>query len=256
MAASVNTNVGAQVALQSLNRTQSELATTQNRVSTGLKISSAKDNGAVFAVASGLRAESNSLEAVQTSLNRGKAILDVGLAAGESVLSALEELKALSVNIAGATGAALTAYQADFTAIKANIDKSIANATFDGVAILSSAATTVISDTTATGRLTIGAGALTVTLTSASTIGAVTTAINTFSASIARLGTQSKALDRQSTFIDKLQGAVQSGIGNLVDADLAKESARLTSLQTKQQLGAQALSIANQSPSILLSLFR
>jgi flagellin len=254
--ATINTNVGAQVALQSLNKTNASLEVTQNRISTGLKVSSAKDNGAVFAVASGLRAESGALDAVKSSLGRGQAILDVGLAAAENVLASLEELKALSVNIAGSTGAANTAYQADFTAIKANIDKAIANATFDGVAILSSAATTVISDTTATGRLTIGAGALTVTLTSTSTIGAVTTAINTFGASVARIGTQHAALTRQLTFIGKLQDATDAGIGNLVDADLAKESARFTALQTKQQLGAQALSIANQAPNILLSLFR
>ena len=78
---------------------------------------------------------------------------------------------------------------------------------------------------------------------------AVTTALST-------LGTQSKSLGRQITFVNKLQDALEAGVGNLVDADLAKESAKLTALQTKQQLGVQALSIANQGSSILLSLFR
>ncbi|KAK0350754.1 hypothetical protein LTR94_027714, partial [Friedmanniomyces endolithicus] len=50
--------------------------------------------------------------------------------------------------------------------------------------------------------------------------------------------------------------ALEAGVGNLVDADLAKESAKLTALQTKQQLGVQALSIANSSSQTLLSLFR
>ena len=76
------------------------------------------------------------------------------------------------------------------------------------------------------------------------------------SSSLATLGTQSKSLGRQITFVNKLQDAMEAGVGNLVDADLAKESAKLTALQTKQQLGVQALSIANQGSSILLSLFR
>ena len=73
---------------------------------------------------------------------------------------------------------------------------------------------------------------------------------------LATLGTQSKSVGRQLTFVGKLQDATEAGIGNLVDADLAKESAKLTALQTKQQLGVQALSIANSSSQILLSLFR
>lgn len=251
----INTNPGAQVALQNLNKTAADLSVTQNRVSTGQKVSSAKDNGAIYAIASGLRAESGALDAVKNSLNRGKSILDVGLAAGDTVISGLQDLKALAVNIAASSGTAQTAYKADFDAIKANIDKAISTAKFDGVAVLSAAATTALSDT-AGSVLTVGAGALTVTLTNASTVGVVGTAIDTFAASIAKLGTQSKALDRQITYVTKLQDATDAGIGNLVDADLAKESARLTSLQTKQQLGVQALSIANEAPNIILSLFR
>ena len=74
--------------------------------------------------------------------------------------------------------------------------------------------------------------------------------------SMTKLGTGSKSLDNQLTFTSKLQDTLETGIGNLVDADLAKESAKLTALQTKQQLGVQALSIANSSSSVLLSLFR
>jgi len=84
----------------------------------------------------------------------------------------------------------------------------------------------------------------------------IQTAIETFTGNLATLGTQSKSLERQNVFVGKLQDALEVGVGNLVDADLAKESARLTALQTKQQLGVQALSIANQSSSILLGLFR
>ena len=88
------------------------------------------------------------------------------------------------------------------------------------------------------------------------TVAAVDTATSAFNARLAVLGSHSKSLERQNTFVSKMQDALESGIGNLVDADLAKESARLTALQTKQQLGVQALGIANQSSSILLGLFR
>ena len=84
----------------------------------------------------------------------------------------------------------------------------------------------------------------------------VDAAIKEVTSDLATLGTQSKSVGRQLTFVGKLQDATEAGIGNLVDADLAKESARLTALQTKQQLGVQALSIANSSSSILLGLFR
>jgi hypothetical protein len=80
--------------------------------------------------------------------------------------------------------------------------------------------------------------------------------IDKVSGALARLGTASKALSTHNTFVGKLSDALEAGVGNLVDADLAKESATLQALQTKQQLGVQALSIANQSTSVLVSLFR
>ena len=93
------------------------------------------------------------------------------------------------------------------------------------------------------------------TLASAA-IGVVNAAIISVSSKLSKLGTGSKALGSHLNFVSKLQDTIDAGIGNLVDADLAKESAKLQALQTKQQLGIQALSIANQSSSILLGLFR
>ena len=114
---SINTNYGAAVALQSLNKTSAQLETTQNRISTGLKVSSAKDNGAIFAIATQQRANAASQDAVRNSLQRGQSIVDVALAAGDTITSALEEMKSLAVNIASSTGSAKTAYEADFTAL-------------------------------------------------------------------------------------------------------------------------------------------
>jgi flagellin len=87
-------------------------------------------------------------------------------------------------------------------------------------------------------------------------IATVATSITNVSTALSKLGTGSKAVGNHLKFVDKLQDTIDAGVGNLVDADLAKESAKLQALQTKQQLGIQALSIANSSSSILLGLFR
>jgi flagellin len=84
----------------------------------------------------------------------------------------------------------------------------------------------------------------------------VVAALDNANAKLAELGAQSKQIEKHNIFVGKLMDSLEVGIGNLVDADMAKESARLQALQVQQQLGAQALSIANQAPQIILSLFK
>ncbi|WP_292033580.1 MULTISPECIES: flagellin [unclassified Brevundimonas] len=284
MANSINTNAGALIALQNLNATSRDLNVTQNRVNTGLKVSSAKDNGAIFAIATNQRAEMGALDAVKNSMQRGQSIVDVALAAGETVVKALEEQKSLAVAISNATGDALKAYVTDYNALGAEITKALAGATFDGVNLWTdtTAAGANISVKTGTGTndnfvLKGGAAATTATAPASATAlvisnyaapsaadvtamqgltTVVTGSITAFTSELGAMGTKSKSLERSLIFTNKIQDAVEVGIGNLVDADLAKESAKLTALQTKQQLGVQALGIANQSSSILLGLFR
>lgn len=420
---SVNTNYGALVALQSLNQTTKELGEVQNRVNTGLKVSSAKDNGAVFAIAEGQRSRVASLGAVMDGIDRATSVIDVGLSAGEAIGDILKQLKEKAV-AAQATDLSTdqrAALQADFNALRNQVDQIANAATFNGSNLVnggnltggasqfnvltsdgagsgggrytlqglafddgsgnpfSSAAeldeatgltigandqlqfsitngnetTTFTIDVEAndtiagfvarvasasdgrvtaayndqTGRITYsaaeaftvtytdgaavpaavdddgfldggagtaagtmavavapgsGSNSLTVsgfdfrlggasgqalnTVTSALNIStangasaavtAIDTAMTALNRDLATMGAQSKALDVQKTFLGKLSDSIEVGIGNLVDADLAKESARLQSLQVKQQLGAQALSIANSAPSIVLSFFR
>jgi flagellin len=269
MANSINTNVGALVALQNLNATGRELNTVQNRVNTGLKVASAKDNGAIFAIASGLRAEQGALDSVKNSIQRGQSVIDVALAAGDTIQKALEEQKGLAVAIQSsvAGSAAETAYLADFNALGTEITAALAGASFDGVNLYSAGSATnnlvVQTGTTTTYTVHAVAGLATTVATATGSIvraGATAAAVETanaaFAAKLGTLGGNSKSLERQLTFTSKIQDALEAGVGNLVDADLAKESARLTALQTKQQLGVQALGIANQSGSILLGLFR
>jgi flagellin len=265
---SINTNVGSLVALQNLNETSRALDIAQNRVNTGKIVSTSKDNGAIFAIASNMRADMGALNSVKNSINRGQSVIDIALAAGETISKALEEQKSLAVAIqSSASGSASeTAYLADYNALGTEITAALAGASFDGTNVFSagSATNSLVVQTGISSTYTVHAAAAAATTVSTATtatratatVTAVDTATSAFNARLAVLGSHSKSLERQNIFVGKMQDALESGIGNLVDADLAKESARLTALQTKQQLGVQALGIANQSSSILLGLFR
>jgi flagellin len=404
---SVNTNYSAMIALQNLNFTNNELEGVQNKISTGLKISSARDNGAIYAIAEGQRSRVSSVAAVKDGIDRANSTIDVALSAGKSIGDILQKLKAKAV---AAQADDLTpdqrdALQADFDSLRRQIDTIANSAQFNGANLAagnfnlnvlisdlggSVAATTAgvqtaigtlatplsgsaliidagstggdladgnliqfalsdsvnlgtftieveltagmtidqyveavnassggkisasyddrtgqftylindtafdalaISSATAVDAGNIGAGVATATVSSAgqntmvvrgldmtlasamfspfatvdisTSAAAATTAANAIeqaitdhNISLASLGSQATALDAQQEFLSKLSDEIENGIGNLVDADLAKESAKLQSLQIKQQLGAQALSIANQAPQVILSLFR
>ena len=395
---SVNTNYRALVALQSLNSTQDEMGVVQNRITTGLKVASAADNGAVFAIAQGQRSRMASLTSIKDGLDRTASTMDIGISAGTAIADVLQQMRAKAVN--GQSNDLTTeqrnAVQADYDALRNQIGQIAGAAQFNGLNLVGSGGANVnalTSDvsTATTGRqvtstpiagtvpalssyvvgegsvvaadgprfnlngvqigavtltatmtvqqyldavttatagrvaatydqsngqftyrapeavvttneLTVttagtvrswlgtgnaatavtggtstmsitdwdwtagGSGALSTVSTAASllasaasattTVGNLDTAINTLNVQMATMGAQAKAVDVQNTFLTKLRDVVEEGISNLVDADLAKESARLQSLQIKQQLGTEALSIANQAPQFILSLFR
>ena len=272
---SVNTNAGAMVALQNLNSTQSELMQVQNRINTGKKVASAKDNGATWAIAQNQRGNSTALNSVRDSLQRAQSTVDVAIAGGETVSDLLLQMKekALAASDTTLDSTSRSALSEDFKALRDQIAKSVTNADFNGAHMIKASGTTIAALANADGsskitvaaqslalggaNVTVAATASLSTATIANTmIATVTTSITNVSTALAKLGTGSKALGSHMNFVDKLQDTMDAGIGNLVDADLAKESAKLQSLQTKQQLGVQALSIANGSSSMLLGLFR
>lgn len=273
MTTSVHTNASALIALQNLNRTNDQLAAAQSRVNTGLKVQGAKDNAAVWAVAQGQRADKGSLEAVTTSLNRATSIADVSLAAGAQISDLLIELKqkATAASEPSATQATRDSFNDEFQSLIESIQSFADNATFDGANILdgtSAVALDFLANANATETISLDRQNMTPTglgingLSLATEAGAtaaltaVTAAIATSSAQLAELGSQAKQIERHTLFVSKLSDSLETGIGNLVDADLAKESARLQALQVQQQLGVQALSIANQAPQVILSLFQ
>ena len=273
---SVNTNKGAMIALQNLNATNKDLGTVQNRINTGQKISTAKDNGAIWAIAQNQRAESASLNSVISSLQRGQSVADVAMSAGTAISDILVQMKekVLAATEAGLSTASKAALSDEYKSLRDQIDTIANNATFDGVNLISSTSVNSSSikaianaDVTATidiahvvlSKSNAKIAATLATLTSGVTsadVKEVEDAIQDVSSALSKLGTGAKALDTHMTNVMKLQDTLDAGVGNLVDADLAKESAQLQALQTKQQLGVQALSIANQSSSSLLGLFR
>ncbi|MFI4933100.1 MAG: flagellin [Caulobacterales bacterium] len=272
---SVNTNVGAMIALENLNATSAQLQKAQQVVSTGLAVGSAQDNGAIWAIAQNERATAASLDAVKTSLQTGQSILDVANSAGSTVSDLLTQMKekALAASDTSLDANSRAALNTDFIALRNQITSTVTNADFNGVNVLNGSLSQITSLANAAGTsvlttlaqtLTLGSPIVTVAATaSIGTVTLASAAILSVGASLtnvdnalATLGTSATALQTHLTFVTNLQDTLNAGIGNLVNADLAKESATLQALQTKQQLGIQALSIANSSSSALLGLFR
>jgi len=272
---SVNTNTGAMVALQYLNQTQAQLATTQSAINSGMKVASAKDNGAVFAIAQNMRGSVAGFTAVQDSLNRGMSSVDVAMSAGQSISDLLVEMKtkALAASDTSLDTASRQAMNQDFVALRDQITTIVKNAVFNGYNLVDGSTTqiTALASSDGTRRITVSAqnmklsgSIVTVkatstisTSTKASTmVAAIQASLTNVDSALAKLSSGSKKFSIQIDFASKLSDALTAGIGNLVDANMAGESAMLQSLQVKQQLGVQALSIANQAPQTILSLFR
>ena len=275
VAVSLNTNTGAMVALQNLNATQVTLQSVQKQINTGLKVADAMDNGGAFAIAQNMRSQVGGLSAVTDSLNNVTNVVDVANSAGTAISNILVEMKQKAV-AASDTSIDTTSRKAlseDFTALRDQITTIVKNASFNGVNIIDGSTNQIaaLASADAKNHITVSAASLqlggaVVTITAALSIStqalasaaaaAVDTSLHNVNNALAKLGTSSKKLSIHSTFVSQLSDALNTGIGNLVDADLAKTSAQLQALQVKQQLGVQALSIANSAPQMLLGLFR
>ena len=276
MTNSVQTNNSAAIALQNLTRTNDRLGEVQGRISTGLKVQGAKDNAAIWAIAQGQRADIGALSAVKQSLDRATSVADVALSAGESISDLLNQLKE---KVVAAKDSSLKTQSRqlldnDFKALLRALESQVNNASFDGGNLLNGSLTAGIeflanadasSFVTLTAKnLSLGGAIIELalsdtllTLTGATqALDRLDDSITQLNAALGSIGAQAKQIEAHNNFVTKLMDTLESGIGNLVDADLAKESARLQALQVQQQLGAQSLSIANQAPQIILSLFR
>ncbi|MBR0954751.1 flagellin [Bradyrhizobium canariense] len=301
---SLLTNSTAMTALQTLRSVSSQLSTTQNRISTGQRVSTASDNAAYWSIATSMRADNAALSAVSDSLGLSAATVDTQYTALTTVIgdkdSGLTKLQALLVE-AKTAGVDRTKIQADVTQIQQQMKATASAATFNGINWLSTTTGTTptsfslvssysrvggtptigsitvttanytLYSSTATGILdtagssapsinTISISALTDSAADQTTldgyIAQVTAGINSVASAAANLGAVKNRLATNTEFVKTLMDSVDRGVGQLVDADMNAESTRLQALQTQQQLGVQALSIANQNSQSILSLFR
>jgi len=275
MSFSVNTNTPAMTALQYLNSTQGSLVQTQNAISSGMTVANARDNGAVFAIAQNERAQVAGYTAVINSINNGTSSVDVALSAGQSISDLLIQMKqqALSASDASLDTASRQALNSSFQALLGQITTIVTNATFNGFNLVngSTGQITALSSADGTRRITIAAqntslSGSVVTLSAAASIATQSSAsilvatlqssLTNVDAALAKLSAGAAKFSIQATFSQNLSDTLTTGIGNLVDANMAQESASLQALQVKQQLGVQALSIANHAPQTILSLFQ
>ena len=281
MSNSIVTNPEAFVALRNLERTNEKLSKTQERLSTGLKVTSATDDASNFAIAQGVRGDVRALGAITQGLNNSKGIGEIALAGVTAISDLLQDVRQKLTELAngGLTTAQRVIVKADFDKLMSQAYGFVSNSNFNGRNLLISNATNVntISNLNGT-NLTLTArsgassgithlikslagstlgtdGAATNSSNAQSVIAAQYTALETeINTSLGALGAEIRALKFQTDFLTTVNDSTEIGLGNIVDADLARESAELTALQVRQQLGVQVLGIANQQPQILLNL--
>ena len=270
MPLSVNTNVGAMLALQNLNKTNIAMEATQLAITTGLRVSGPKQDASSYAIAQNMRGDISGLKAVKAALANGEATVNTAITAGQSISDMLTEMKAkvVQANQAGLDTASRTALHNDFVSLRDQISTIVATAEFNGTNLVNASATatsvlsTIDGSTIAVSAqkmdattLAIQSQVLNTSAGAATALTAIDSAITSVSDKLAALGSVSKRIEVQGDFTTKLTDILKAGVGTLVDADLAEESATLQALQIKQQLGVQALSIANAGPQSILALF-
>ena len=270
---SVNTNIGAMTALQSLNRTNDALAAVQKRVSTGFRVADAKDDGGAFAVAQSVRGDVAGLTAANEQLGGLKGIVDVTLTSLGQVSKTMVEVRTVLTRLADGTinDEQRDQYEQQYDQLRTQIERFIDDATYNERTLLSTAVAAGGGDivtirneqgTTLTLAAFDGATDFVVDAAPADATAAQTAitgnwtdiskAIND---ALNRLGADSRYVDSQIGYNRDKLDAIEGGLGALIDADIAKEAARLQALQIRQQLGTQTLSITNQAPQALISLF-
>jgi flagellin len=304
---SLNTNVSAMTALQTLRSTNSQMLQTQNRISTGLRVADASDNASYWSIATTMRGDKDSISTVSDALGLGSATAEIASKGIESAIEVAGKLKdkLLAAKTPGIDRAKI---QTEIKELQSSLSAIVDGASFNGQNWLtgdSTDATTtrsIVSSFTraSDGSLSIGtitvdlgdtrlvdtasgsaSGILNTEATSGSTtytvldldissltdsdddlaviqsmFESVDTAISSMTDAATTLGAVKQRIDIQKNFADSMKAAIDKGVGQLVDADMNEESTRLQALQVRQQLGIQALSIANQQAQSILSLFR
>ena len=273
---SILTNTSAMVALQTIKGINSSLAKAQDEISTGKTVATAKDNASVWAISKVMESDVSGFKAISDSLNLGQSTVAVASAGAEQITNILKEMK---TRVVAATGENVDYAKlgAEVTEMTNQINSIVQASQFNGANLLNTAGNAGITVLSSIDRA--ADGSVTATSISIASVdfeanldlsdidvsdaGAAETSITAIEAHIqtaingaAALGASAKRVELQADFVSKLTDAMTAGIGTMVDADMEEASARLQALQVQQQLGIQSLSIANQGPQNLLSLFR
>lgn len=318
---SIMTNTAAIAALSTLRSINSDMETTQNRVSSGYRIENASDNAAYWSIATTMRSDNKALSTVKDALGLGAATTDVAYTALKNSISVVDEIKS-KITAASQPGVDKTKIQKEIDQLQDQLLSISKSASFSGenwvyhvagnntvgtqsivgsftrdaagnISLTTlqydSTNSSLIAETATAGQYSTTAGLLTriytnVTYTNSSGVSTVATvagsslmlldisamtvdelalALSATEATLqdmtdaaADLGAMNSRIDMQTSFVEDLMGSIDMGVGRLVDADMNEESTRLKALQTQQQLGIQALTIANSSSENILALFR
>ncbi len=269
---SINTNIGAFVALQNLNQVNTRLDSVQNRVSTGLKVNSAIDDASSFAIAQGVRGNLKAYEAVSQGLSNGRGVAAVTLAGATAISNLLGDIqkKITEGQNAGNSTEQQAILNSDFRNLITQINTFVTNSSYNGRNLLSAASTSInvianVDGSTLTIRsnsafsvqsANLGAQNLSTTIGAARALSALFDATSVINTVLGNLGADTRTLNFQDDFVSKLVDATNEGLGSIVDADLAKESSRLQALQVQQQLSVTTLNIANGNSRNLINLFQ
>ncbi|HQT67120.1 MAG: flagellin [Rhodospirillales bacterium 20-60-12] len=278
---SIITNSSAAVAVESLNNINSQLQNVQNQVSTGYRVSSAVNDGAAYAVAQSVRGDVGALTTANQQLTSAQGLLGTTVSGLNSISNQVNTLQTTLVQLSDSsvTGNQRTQYIAQYKSELQNVQTAIqdsnyngrtlignisgSNGTFGGVNIVKNEVGGSFALTSFSGSTLYHALSFTSTqLSGATTVAGFLTATGSFTTQSQSVGTAlntygnlTNLVTNQASFNSSKIDALNTGLGSLVDANLSQESAKLQSLQIQQQLATSALSIANQSPSLLVKLF-
>ncbi|MGI3170977.1 flagellin [Pseudooceanicola sp. C21-150M6] len=279
---SILTNNSAMTALSTLRNINNSLSETQNKISTGLKISSGKDNAAYFSISKTMSGDSGMYKAIDENLTLQMNAVSTARLGAETLVELANSFLERVAFAQGGTDEVRTDVQAELDELVARMKTTISQSTFNGTDYVSGTATGGSDVSVVTGISRSATGVTTTSMTfktqslgliantlDALDISAASTAseqatilkdaeteLSNAIASATALGIAEKSIETQKDFLSELSDRLDSGVGAMIDADMEEEAARLQALQVQQQLATQSLSIANSSPQNILSLFQ
>jgi flagellin len=264
---SIATNVGALLAQRYLRAITSELTITQNRLSSGLRVSTVTDDASTYAVASGLRGDIKAYTAVSGALQGSVAAANVAVAAGESISERIGDIKAKLLELSNDSliPSARSAYNADLAAMVSEVNTYLLQASYNGNNLLGTGGSDVkivanIDGSTINIRnqdvVNLAVGTINNNGQAKAAIDDLAVFEGLLNTALSNIGSDLNRVERQREFIARTEETVRIGLGALVDADIERETSYFNALQAQQLLAVQTLGTINQNPSVLLGLFR